>query len=607
MSFANGMLKINKNAAIIIFFILIGSLLSFIYLKPFLEFSDTMLLRLDWHKEFQLTAATWATITKYKEFPFWNPYKGGGNFLFAHPESNVLSPETLLVLLFGPIKGLYYSVLFFYILGFTGCYFIGRQLRLSFLGTLYLAIVFSFSSYVMNNLFMGASMWMMSGYVPFAFYFLLKSEDDYRYGVAAGFFHALIYLGGAIYIYMLFILFAGIFAASSMIAKRNFSCLKGIATLFIFSFLFASIKILPNLDLYAVNPRETGFQKIPFGFDLLKKAFLDKNQAFDILSAYTYKGENFHFPSYGDYIGVIPIALGIIAIALIKNLKWTISLAGTLLIYLSNYKPFSFVWDFLHRIPPYTALERPARFVIFFVLILGVLGAMLITKIDRLKIKNSKWANLSKTILIYALVLFIFLDFAKASYIIIANFKPMQMQEMPRWEEPFEYYDFLYRFNVSEQQKEQLYANYFKNFAHVDTLSNKGSVRYVYDPIALPKAPIKSKGELDYKGEYYFEKNNSGIIELVKRTPNKISLRLKTKEDSLLVVNQNYHKTWKAKEEFEVINHQGLLSVKVPKGEHSVNLYMFQEKILAGLLLSLIGIVLGAYLLIGANKTKSKA
>src|SRR3989338_6718707 len=195
-------LKANKNLLGIISFILIGSVLSYIYLAPFLEFKDTMFLRLDWHKEFQQVGAIWASIAKYHEFPFWTPYTLGGNFLFAHPESHVLSPETLFILIFGPIKGLYYSVFFFYILGFIGCYFIGRHLRFSFLGTLYLAIIFTFSSNVMNTMFIGASMWMVFGYIPFVFYFLLKAKDNWRYGVAGGFFHALMYLGGGVNLFM---------------------------------------------------------------------------------------------------------------------------------------------------------------------------------------------------------------------------------------------------------------------------------------------------------------------------------------------------------------------------------------------------------------------
>lgn len=599
-------LKVNKNVLGLIFFIFIGSALSYIYLKPFLEFRDTMFLRLDWHKEFQMTGANWITLTKYREFPFWNPYIKGGNFLFAHPESNVLSPETIFLLIFGPIKGLYYSVLFFYILGFVGCYFIGRHLRLSYLATLYLAIAFTFSSYVMNNLFVGASTWMMFGFIPFAFYFLLKAKEDWRYGIPAGFFHAMLYLGGAVYPYMFFILFAGIFVASDIIASRNLKYIKGIAALLAFSLLFASIKILPNLDLYAVNVREGGIEKIPFGFDLLKKAFFDKHQAWNVISAFTYKGKNFHFPYYGIYIGLIPIILGIAGIIFSAGrLKWALAVFGTFLIYLSSYEPFSFIWEIIYQIPGYGSLTRQARVLIYFALILSVVGAIFLSKIDKIKIKNSKYSNLLKRVLIAALVLFVFVDLTRAGYIITDNLKPWPMQEgMVKWEEPFEYYDFYDRLGISEEQIQLLDANYFKTFSHFNTLSNKGSVNRVYDPMSiLPGGDIKSRGEQDYKGEYYFEKEGDNSIELVKWTPNKISLNLKIGHDNILLINQNYHKVWKNKENFNIINKGGLLAVEVPKGEHTINLYVFQNKIIVGLLLFLIGSVVGVFFLIKAYKS----
>ena len=600
-------LKANKNLLGIISFILIGSVLSYIYLAPFLEFKNTMFLRLDWHKEFQQIGATWASIAKYHEFPFWNPYTKGGNFLFAHPESEVLSPETIFILIFGPITGMYYSVLFYYILGFIGCYFIGRHLKLSYLGTLYLAIVFTFSSYVMNNLFMGASMWKPFGYIPFMFYFLLKAENNWRYGIATGFFHALTYFAGAIYIFMLFVPFSGVFVLSKIIAERNIKYVKGFAVFLIFSFLFASLKIIPNLDIYSVNQRGSPVETpIPFGLDLMKKAFLDKHQAWDIVSGYTYKGVNFHFPSYGDYIGIIPALLAMLGLILFfRNFSWALALVGSSLLYLSDFEPFSFIWVALHSIPPYMALTRPARSVIFLALMIAVIGAIAISKIDKIKIKNSKMLGISKTVLIAAVVLFVFTDLSKSSYIITENFQPWPMQEgLVKWEEPLEYYTFYERINLSDQEIQILEANYFRSFSHFDTLSNKGSIKGVYDPMSLPEAAVKSKGNPDYKGEYYFDNPANAEIELIKRTANKISLKVKAKEDNLLLINQNYHKAWKSKEGYEIINNDGMVAVKIPQGEHIVNLYVFQNKVLIGLLLFSIGLILGIYFFLDMYRSK---
>ena len=593
--------KAKREMLLFVLFVLTGSLFSFIYLKPFLGFKDTLLLRLDWHQQFQFTGAAWISMSKYGEFPFWNPYINGGNFLFAHPQSQVISPQALIVSIFGPIKGIYYSVLFFYILGFVGCYFVGRYFKLSYLATLYLAVLFAFQSHVMNYLFLGNTLWTTAGYLPLAFYFFLKSRDDWRYGVAAGFFHALMYLGGGIYIFMLYAVFIAIFTLSEIAVKKDIKLAKSLAILFLFSFLFASIKILPNLDLYEINKRKVGFEILPLKPEVLYKTFLDKNQAWDILSVHSVDGYSFHWPHFGDYIGIIPVILALIGIVLwYKNLELLLATIGVFLLYMSNYSYFSFIWKWMHSVPPFTSLQHPARFVIFLVLMLGIFGAKVVSKLSRIKINNI-WINHLKNLTILILILFVFADLTRSSYIIISNFKPIQpMQEkLIKWDDKFEYYDFYERFNLSDKEVENLDANYFKSFAHVDTLSNKGTKNRGLDPMSISgNTRVSSKGEPGYKGEYYFKEPNAGSISLEKWSPNKVTLNVKAEKESILVINQNFHKHWKTKEKFEIVNLDGLLGIKIPKGEHEVNLYVFQNKILIGLLLSLVGIILGAYLLI---------
>ena len=80
-------------------------LLAVYYTLPFLLKYDFWGLR-DWDMFTTLAAVPVGTIVHYGQFPFWNPYLGGGNILFHHPQVAVLSPFLLLYLIFGAVVGL---------------------------------------------------------------------------------------------------------------------------------------------------------------------------------------------------------------------------------------------------------------------------------------------------------------------------------------------------------------------------------------------------------------------------------------------------------------------------------------------------------------------
>jgi hypothetical protein len=70
-----------------------------------------------------------ASILKYHQFPWWNPWAMSGQPLFADPASvAVLMPDTLLVLAFGVVVGLKIAVVLYVLLGYEGCRALTRRL-----------------------------------------------------------------------------------------------------------------------------------------------------------------------------------------------------------------------------------------------------------------------------------------------------------------------------------------------------------------------------------------------------------------------------------------------------------------------------------------------
>lgn len=100
---------------------------------PYLVTSDKIaLVNGDFDYFLQNYEAVRKIILEYGQFPWWNPWSGGGLPLYANPQVGVFSIPTILVLLFGTVVGLKLSVLFFIVVGQIGAYlFFSKIIKLN--------------------------------------------------------------------------------------------------------------------------------------------------------------------------------------------------------------------------------------------------------------------------------------------------------------------------------------------------------------------------------------------------------------------------------------------------------------------------------------------
>jgi hypothetical protein len=120
----------------------------------------------DWGYFAQSYEAARVSILHYHQFPWWNAWMNGGQPLFANPQFGLLSIQMPLVLLFGTVSGLHYSLFVYYILGFWGMYILLKRLGSnSKLITVLLTYIWLFS---------GFSAWHLGGgQLTFALYLLV--------------------------------------------------------------------------------------------------------------------------------------------------------------------------------------------------------------------------------------------------------------------------------------------------------------------------------------------------------------------------------------------------------------------------------------------------
>ncbi|RME83857.1 MAG: DUF2079 domain-containing protein [Planctomycetota bacterium] len=134
------------------------------------------------------------------EIPFWNPYLKGGVPFWSDPAIALVYPLHILFLLFPFSLGLKIFLALHYGIAFLGAYYCARQYRISREGSLFMAITFTFSGYMVGifNIFtkFRALVW-----IPFVFGLLKKGRNtgNVKYFILASLAFSMVILAGHLY------------------------------------------------------------------------------------------------------------------------------------------------------------------------------------------------------------------------------------------------------------------------------------------------------------------------------------------------------------------------------------------------------------------------
>jgi uncharacterized membrane protein YfhO len=107
--------------------------------------------------------------------------------------------------------------------------------------------------------------------------------------------------------------------------------------------------------------------------------------------------------------------------------------------------------------------------------------------------------------------------------------------------------------------------------------------------------PINVTGfnQASYRGEYRLV--GHGNYELVRWTPNALTFMVDSDSAAMLVINQNYNRSWRlSRGHGQVVNYRGLLAVKMPPGRQLLTLSYRSEQFFAGLAVAAVAILLAA-------------
>lgn len=318
---------------------------------------------------------------KKGQLPLWNPYTFSGQPLAANFQSSVYYPFNVFYFLTDAKNAWILLIVIQPFLGGIFMYLLIKSLQKSTAASLFAAIAFMFSSYLVT--------WMENGnvshsyiWLPLSFWAIIGyfKKPIFRHFLVLTFSLALSVLGGhpqtAIYVYLSVFIFW--IYKTWEIKRGSLNNIFIISLSFATSILISAIQLIPTYAFYKISPISLPFSKEVFDRAILPYKNLTTFFASDFFGHPA--NNNFWSQTYGDftpYFGVIPLIFALWAIYKFWGARLTkfLSIASILFIFSSVHGPItSFIK--VAQIPLIDA-TTPSRFIslsIFFLIVLSALG-----------------------------------------------------------------------------------------------------------------------------------------------------------------------------------------------------------------------------------------
>jgi len=586
-----------KNIKLNVGFFLLFTIISILFISPIFNNLNNLGIE-DWDTIIEGQAIAKKIILIYHQMPLWNPYINGGIPFFGDPLwGHFLSLTLIPVLFFGEVVGIKISILIHLLIGMFGMYLLSKHYKLKEPVSLLLPFIFMLSGFYATRLTGGHAPFGTIAFIPYIFLGYLKSFGEKKNIIFTSIFLALMLLT-SVHIFLFTSLFLVIYSIFKVIEMRKMSAVKILLTIFIVAVLLSSIKLIPNIDSLINQPRYTKYDYSGYSLDTLYHGLLDRNQRF--LSEHDFGpfyngvvGEKGEYPfikgishgwvENGAYIGLIPLILFLIGIPLLWKKYWPLILTSLIFLWLSfgHRAPIS-LWKFFHLFPIWNMVSSASRSIIIFIFCLAIIDGLTLQRLYQLFYKKFRYKRTMKFI-VFVIVFFIALD------LVIVN--------GPVLKDTF----IIHPLNITphkefyQTSKHYKYSNLTSMYDYPNFLRNEGKVNaYIEIPTKIYAIPKESE---NYKGEVYLQ-NTKGEVSYAYWSPNKLIVDVNVSSQGYVVINQNYYKGWKTKNNRKVESFNGLISTKVYPDDEQIIFYYLPLSFVVGGIITFLSIIFITYLLV---------
>ncbi len=532
----------------------------------------------DWQMVHHNWEVGFVALTRFREWPLWNPFFCGGITAFGNPESQWFSPLTWPALITGTTIGTKIFLTLHAALGLSGMFVFAR----SALGLRMCPSLLSAAAWACSGFFAWHGAGGHATFLPFYFapWLLLcarRSAHDLRYAIAVAAILALTLYEGGTYPFPYFVLWLALDlllvmawdegAVHAMSRRaRAIAMSKAIAVIGVLTLLLGAVRFLPIADALSRMPRDTASDDA-----------VALSEVIEMLTArehpWRYPPHRFVWPEYGTFVGWTVTALAAFGVRVAWQRKQRWVLVG-LLVFLSLVMGEGGPWTWLHRLPVFDSLRVPSRFMVLFTFYLALLAGLGLDAIAAWLDTHRDNRTLGWTRYAVAPLL---------TCIAITDLFIVNLRTIDRWHGPEV---------VAGPAAERFHLTRTRNFHELYAslpARHLGTAGCYNGGMNWAVSPALWSGDVP---QVRFEPADAGVLLDLERTVNTLSLRVHAaRAPTHLVINQNFDRDIRS-DVGKLREDRGRLALEVPPGDHAIHLRYEPPTLGSGLSLTGIGLLL---------------
>lgn len=496
------------------------------------------------------------TVLEYGEFPLWDPYACGGIPGMGNPQNTSMAPDFALRLIFGVANGWRLTLLLFFLVGLECVFHLSRQLGVSPMGSAFAAIVFNMSGFLAGVHGVGWINLLTYHLIPGVILCFERGFESWPWRCLGGVLLAWMILSGGTYPFPYTLVILGLLTAvrtaQALLNESNTGLdrVQPILTTLVMIGLglaLSSVRLLPLTAVVFGLPRS-----VPAYIPRYDSTALFGNLLFEVRDLIS------HPRNY--YIGSIPLVLALVA--------WSAKAhsARLMAIVFFFFAMGNFAWwaptNWLAQLPLFNQLRAHHRYMSVVTMYLALASGFGLMAIERLPGRLIE--RFRATERFHPLMLVLTRGLAGFVVICVILFVHNRLTENHGDVTARTYLEQLPLFDRTSDFK-QARGNY--RCQHYFGPLNRGNLSC----LEATKFPQSRLLRADLAAEEYPLVPSHATVTRKKWTPNSIMLDVDATIRARVLINQNYHRYWRSNIG-QVVDHDGLLAVDLPRGHHQLKL-----------------------------------